>query len=227
MTRLGMIVPRWKALPTEEHQNDLAGHVIGGEECGEERDDPQRLVLTISVEQDFVFRPEPGERRYTSNRQPAHEERSGSDGHPLAKVAHALHVLFFADHAVHAMDHRTSAKEHQCFKEGVSDHMENRGNVAANAHGQEHETELADGGIGQHFLDVVLRGGNRGRKQGGKRTDPCNQRHDPGVGCFQQRMYTYHQVHARGNHRCGVDEGGHRRGAFHRVGQPDVQWQLR
>ncbi len=43
---------------------------------------------------------------------------------------------------------------------------------------------------------------------------------------LEQRVAARDQVHARGDHRGRVDQGGHRRRALHGVGQPRVQRQL-
>ena len=43
----------------------------------------------------------------------------------------------------------------------------------------------------------------------------------------KQIVRSAHQIHAARYHRRGVDEGGHRCRAFHRVGQPHVQRNLR
>ena len=55
----------------------------------------------------------------------------------------------------------------------------------------------------------------------------------PMIGDHQQHFGREHrieaadQVHAGGDHRGRVDQRADRRGAFHRVGQPDVQRELR
>ena len=54
----------------------------------------------------------------------------------------------------------------------------------------------------------------------------------PTIGDYQQdlgredRIAAADEVDARGDHRGGMDQGADRRGAFHRVGQPDVQREL-
>ena len=42
----------------------------------------------------------------------------------------------------------------------------------------------------------------------------------------EDRIEAAHQVDAGGHHRGGVDQGADGRGAFHGVGQPDVQREL-
>ena len=44
---------------------------------------------------------------------------------------------------------------------------------------------------------------------------------------LNEKTDAHQHVNARGHHRRGVDQGGDRRRAFHRVRQPDVQRELR
>ena len=46
-------------------------------------------------------------------------------------------------------------------------------------------------------------------------------------GAVEEDVAARDHVDAGGDHGGGVDEGGDRRGAFHRVGQPDVERDLR
>src|SRR2546428_525889 len=71
-------------------------------------------------------------------------------GHVLAQTAHLAHVLL----AAAAVDHRAGTEEETGLEEGVGHDMENRRGERADARGQEHESELRDRRVGQHFLDV-------------------------------------------------------------------------
>ena len=57
----------------------------------------------------------------------------------------------------------TGAKEEEGLEEGVRQQMEDCGDVGTDAQGGDHETQLADRGISQNPLDVILRHGDRGR----------------------------------------------------------------
>ena len=85
--------------------------------------------------------------------------------------------------------------------------------------------KLRDGGVGQHFLDVILPDGNRGGEQGGdrahQRDDVLRLRHQR-----VERRGTRHQVDTRGDHGGGMDEGRDRGGAGHGIRQPDVERDL-
>ena len=108
--------------------------------------------------------------------------------------------------------------------------MEDGRDKAANAQRHDHVAELRDGGIGQHALDIVLGHGDGRGKEGREAADQADdhQRH----GAFkpadrEDRQHARDQVDARGDHGRRVDQRRDGRGAFHRVGQPDVQRELR
>ena len=61
------------------------------------------------------------------------------------------------------------------LEEGMRDQVEHARHEGAHAHRRHHETQLADGGVGQHLLDVILTDGDRGGKERGDRAD---HRHD-------------------------------------------------
>ncbi len=121
---------------------------------------------------------------------------------------------------------RTGRKEQQRLEESMRRQVEHPGHERAHPDRRHHETELRNGRVGQHLLDVVLANSNRGRKQ---------RRHCAGHGHHILRLRdkrikrrgTRHQVHARRDHGGGMDERRDRGRAGHRVGQPDVKRNLR
>ena len=106
--------------------------------------------------------------------------------------------------------------------------VEDRGRQAqerAGAEAREHVAELADRGVGEHPLEIVLHGGDQA---GHKRRRRPHDRHGGervGAG-HEKRCASRHEVDARCDHRRRVDQGAGGRGAFHRVGEPDMQRQL-
>ena len=76
------------------------------------------------------------------------------------------HVLV----VMHAVDDRARTEEQQRLEEGVGDHVEDGGDVGADADSQEHVAELADRRVRQHLLDVVLGDGDGGGEQCRERT---------------------------------------------------------
>ena len=91
------------------------------------------------------------------------------------------------------------------------------------AHSHDHVAELRQGGIGEDTLDVVLLNCHQRRKQRGDSPHPTDD--DQRVGREQKEQFAQH-VHTGGHHSGRVDEGTHRCGPFHGVGQPNVQREL-
>ena len=104
--------------------------------------------------------------------------------------------------------------------------MKDAGSKCADAASQEHIAELADGGVGQDALDVVLQQAHRRRVDGGEGTDDGDDVQGQGRELIDGVVARDH-IHARGDHRRGVDQRADRRRPLHRVGQPDVQGNLR
>ena len=206
----------------EKHQNHLTGHVVGREQRREKTNNPQARALVPSVQENFVLRPESGEGWNAGNRQPTNNERDGGDRHELAQHAHLAHVLLF----VHPVDHRPRPKEHQRLKEGVGNHMEDGRHVSTGSNRQEHVAELADRGVCEHFLDVVLCNSNGCGKECGR----CANNGNNGARLrnrVEHGRHAHHQEHTGGNHGGGVDECRNRRGPLHCVGQPHIERELR
>ena len=125
----------------------------------------------------------------------------------------------------HAEDDRTGRKEQQGLEEGMRDQVEHARHVGAHADRRHHEAQLRDGRVGQHLLDIILPGGNRGGKE---RRDCADQRHHV-LGVRHQRVErpgTRHQVDAGRDHGGGMDEGRDRGRAGHGIRQPDIQRDL-
>ena len=144
------------------------------------------------------------------------------DRNLVLERAHAPHILL----AAHGVNHRAGAEEEQGLEEGVREQVEDRDPVRADAQRQEHVAKLADGGVGEHALDIVLHQPDGGGEDRGERAH----RGDDGQHLrreLEQRGRARHHVDAGRDHGGGVDQGGDRRGAFHGVGQPDVERKLR
>ena len=91
---------------------------------------------------------------------------------------------------------------------------------------QEHVPELAHGGIGEHAFNVGLHQADRGGKQGRRAADDPDGRHG-GRRHVVKHVVTDDHVDPRRDHGGGVNERAHRGRAFHRVGQPCVEGNLR
>ena len=129
---------------------------------------------------------------------------------------------------VAGVDDRAGAEEKQGFEPSVGEKVEHARLADKKANGHHHVAELGEGGVGEDLLDIVLLGGHQ---RGGQRGDPSNPC-DGGSGETFERLgadgelHAEEHVNARRDHGGGVDQGGDGGGAFHRVGQPDVEGKL-
>ena len=210
-----------------EGQHHRPRHIHSGDKRGRETRDPHqhRAAALRPFEgslENQVLTEEARKRRHTGQRQPAHCEPSRSPAHRAGQPAESAHV----DDPAHGMHHTARGQEEQRFEERMRREVEHAGGHHHDAHGQEHVAQLADGRIGEDPLKVPFNQGHGGGEERRHRTD--GRHHGQGVsGVEKQGMQPRDHVHACGDHRRGVDKGRDRRRAFHRVGQPDVQRQLR
>ena len=105
-----------------------------------------------------------------------------------------------------------------------ADHREagERGGPAAETDEQDDEAELGDGPEREDELEVVLPQGTVAAEQQGAATEHHDDGHpdrEVGVGRREPRD----EVHARLDHRSGVEIGAHGRGSRHRRGEPEVR----
>ena len=180
----------------------------------------------------FILRKEAGQRRNAGNGQRRQRHRCGRGGHVPGQSTHVPEILWiFVTMRVmigmmHRVNHRASTEEQQRFEERVRDQVEHASGVCAAAHRHEHVPQLRDGGVRQHLLDVPLAQRDRGGEQRRERANGGD--HQRGFGRTREdRRGTRHEVHTGGHHGGGVNQCRHGCRTRHRVGQPDVQWQLR
>ena len=111
----------------EEGHEPQPKHVKRSQSGGDNGDRPQDPVAVsragVGFPQNLVFAEEAGQTGRSRDGKGGnghHPERPGSE---LAQSAHAAHVLLTANR----VDHRTSAQEEQCLKEGMSHQVEDGG----------------------------------------------------------------------------------------------------
>ena len=111
----------------------------------------------------------------------------------------------------------------------VVDHVEDGGHqrqAAVQAQQQRDQAQVADGGIGQHALHVLLEDGGVGAQHQRDQPRPADDP-EPGVGAGQHRPESRQQEHPGLHHGGRVQVGRHRRGRGHGVGQPELERELR
>ena len=127
---------------------------------------------------------------------------------------------------VHRMDDRAGAQEQQRLEEGVGEEVEHRRAIGAATGRKEHVAQLRTGRIGDDALDVGLHGADSGGEQTGGGTD-IGDHGQRGRRHFEHRRQAADHEDAGGDHGGRVDQRRHRGRAFHRVGKPGVEAELR
>src|SRR6516162_6359097 len=216
------------ARETEEGKVEKPEHVEGGQAGREYANDPEGQVTVEHcragdrASQDFVFAEETGERRHAGNGQRGDEERTRGGRNGVPQAAHFAQILLTGKR----MNHATGAEEEQGLEESVSHEVENASSKGAYAEGEKHEPQLTDRGIGQDFLDVGLRKSHGCGENSGEGADDGDDVHGR-RGELIDGVHAGDHIDTRGDHRGGMDEGADGRGTLHRIGEPDVQGQLR
>src|SRR4051812_39576682 len=80
----------------------------------------EHRILGIGRRQDLILGEKPGERRDTRDSYTTNKKRNARYRHRLTQSTHLADILL----AAHGMDHGTSSKEQQRFKERMRHHME-------------------------------------------------------------------------------------------------------
>ena len=210
---------------TEEGEVPQPEHVEGGEQRGHQADEPQdrsRSRRKKGLVENCVLAEETGEGRDAGDGEDPGAHGPEGDGHCFTQAPHGAHILLPA----HGMDDRAGSQKEQALEEGMRDQVEDGRGVSGGSAGQEHIAELGDGGVGQHAFDVRLHHADGGREQGRGGADDCD--HAQGERrAVKEHVRAHDHVDAGGHHGGGMDQGGDRCGAFHRVRQPDVKRNLR
>jgi hypothetical protein len=127
---------------------------------------------------------------------------------------------------VHAHDGGAGRQEQQRLEERVRHQVEHGHRVGRQAQRDGHVAQLRQRGVGDDALDVVLDDAQEAHEQRGDRADDQHEA-QRGVRQLEQRRHARDHEDAGRHHGGGVDQRGDRGRAFHRVGQPHVQRELR
>ncbi len=172
--------------------------------------------------EDLVLREEAGEREEARDRERRRHHRQERLLHLLFQPAHPTHVLL----ASHRVDHGAGTEEEARLEERVREDVEHPRRERADAAREEHVAELRDRGVREDALDVVLREPDRGSEDRRPGADPGDERQRVGRE-HEERARPADEVDAGRHHRRRVDQRGDGRRARHRIGQPDVERELR
>ena len=108
--------------------------------------------------------------------------------------------------------------------------MEKAGDVGAGTQGCHHEAQLGNRRVSQDPFDVPLRHGDQRGKECCEGADARHKLHAGGChlpGCVKDRKHSHQQKDPGRNHGRRMDQGTDRGRAFHCIGQPDMQRELR
>ena len=214
------------AVECEEHQPERikpAGqHRAERGQIGERGARHARGIGRVHRFDDGVFREETRERRQTGIGKRADQHRQIGYRHVFAQPAHLAHVLL----VVHRDDHRARAEEQHRLEKRMRHQMENRRRIGRCAERHRHIAQLRQRRIGDHALDVVLRHRDQRHEEAGDRADHEHER-QRGLRQFEQRRHARDHENAGRHHGRGMDQRRDRGRAFHRIGQPHVQRELR
>ena len=127
---------------------------------------------------------------------------------------------------VNAHDHRPCGEEQQRLEESVRHQMKHRHRIGRCAQRDGHVAKLRQRGIGDDALDVVLDDAQKAHEQRGDGADGHDQVQRR-VRQLEQRRHARDHEYAGRDHGRGMDQRRNRCRALHRVGQPDMQRELR
>ena len=212
-----------RARTTEERDVVKAEHVKRRQCRNRHREHEQADAVLDGRGENRVLAEEPAERRHAAQRQRADEKGPVRDGQFFLQSAHVPNVLL----VMQRVNHRAGAEEKHRLEERVRREVKHRRRGRVDADREHHVAELRERRVGEDALDVILLHRHQRREQRGESTDPADDFERVRAGDVEDEKHAAQHVNARGHHRRRVDQRAHGRRAFHRIGQPDVQRELR
>ena len=211
------------AIRTEERYEKHAEHVIRGDACGQRACEKQhRMAVFERAVNDRVFGIKSREERKADNRKRAREHRGKRKGHLPIEAPHLAHVLL----VMQRVDDEARAQKELRFKERVREEMQHARLIRSDADAHDHIADLRHRRIGEDAFDIPLGHAENRTRHHGDRADHGDH-FLRGRREIPQRREARDEIHARGDHRCGMDERGDRSRTFHRIGEPRMQRDLR
>ncbi len=170
------------------------------------------------MQQNFILGKEARQWRNSRDGDGADEEGPVGFGQFFTQSAHASDILFPSQ----CVDHASGTQKEQRFEKRVGGEVEHRPGEGTHTQPDKHIAQLADGGIGQDFLDVVLENGDGGGKKCRGKSGDSNDGHGRG-GQYVKYIRPGDHVNPGSDHGCRVDQCGNRRWTSHGIGEPGVK----
>ena len=127
--------------------------------------------LGVKRGEDLVLAEETGKWSHAGQRARSSQKRRGSHRHHSPEPTESSHV----NHSPHGVHDGACPEEQERLEESMRHEVEDRGGEAEHGAGAEackHVAKLADGGIGEHSLEIILHHCNQGRDE--RRGGPNN-----------------------------------------------------
>ena len=206
----------------QECERECPEDVHGGQPGGRHPDGPQPGLRPERLGEDEVLAEKAAERRDPGERKRPDGKCGRGARQPPRQPAHPPHIGLPAER-VH---HGARGEEQERFEKGVRCQMEDPGGERPHPDREEHVPELADRRVGEHPLEVGFDEGGGGGEDRRDRPHGRDEIHG-GRRAEKHGVQPDDHVDSGRHHRRRMDQGAHRRWPFHRVGEPDVQRELR
>src|SRR6478672_151992 len=139
------------ARPAIKGQIDQAEHVEGGQEGADSSQAIQQIVvMREGMGQDFIFAPETCQRWNARDSDRADQKESIGPWDFRTETTHLSNVLLTRER----MNHRSSRKEQEGFKEGMGHEVKDGSGIGPYSTPENHVPELAHCRIGQDAFDI-------------------------------------------------------------------------
>ena len=197
------------------HQTRRVGHAAQGGQSGHGRHQPAPaagLTEQHRFGQKHFLGHKTVEQRHAGHGGRRGHGQGGGPGHQAPQAAELAHVT-----RAGFVVHDAGGHEQRRFERRVVEDVKNgrhRRQRRAQTHQKGDQTQVADGGVGQQALEVVLENGHERGKRQRDQASTCHQ-------CGEQFTAANHRRQARQQKDTGLDHGGrvqvsrHRRGGRH------------